>query len=213
MTSWCSSEDVAARVRGTVPAELLQEVADRATGLLFVLSGRRFQGEKTVTASFEVDSRGYVRLNPWAPVRRIVSSSVPVSLSPGGTYAATSRSSGTSLYGPQGWGASLGSSIVTMTIEYGDNPPSSGRDAAAALAAHMLRADPRYAEHVKGTPAEDDILPASHITSITRQNVTYSFADRAALAREEQTGVYEVDLFLRAANPTGMRHQPKVVAP
>jgi hypothetical protein len=213
MTSWCSSEDVARRVRGNVPAELLQEVADGATSLLFTLSGRRYQGRKTVTAQFEVDSRGYVKLNPWAPVTRIVSSSVTASLSPGGTYAAVGGGGGLSLYGPQGWGAGLGSRVVTMTIEYGEDPPLSGRTAAAALAAHMLRADPRYAELVEGTEAQEDVLPASHITSITRANVTYSFADRAALARNQQTGVYEVDLFLNAANPTGMRHQPKVVAP
>jgi hypothetical protein len=213
MTSWCSSEDVALRVRGDVPAELLQEVADRSTSLLYTLSGRRFKGRKRVTVDVEIDSRGYVKLNPWVPVRQIISSSVPVALSPGGTYAAVPRTGATNLYGPQGWGAGLASAVVTMTIEYGEDPPASGRDAAAALAAHMLRADPRYLELVQGTEAQEDVLPASHITSITRQGVTYSFADRAALAREEQTGVYEVDLFLRAANPNGMRHQPKVVAP
>jgi hypothetical protein len=197
MTSWCSSEDVAERVRGNVPAELLQEVADRATSLLFTLSGRRFKGVATVTATFQVDSRGYIKLNDWAPVRRILSPSV--GLSPGGTYAVLPRS--------------MAGGLVTMTIEFGEDPPASGRDAAAALAAHMLRADPRYLELVRDTEAQEDVLPASHITSITRQGVTYSFADRAALAREEQTGVYEVDLFLRAANPNGMRHQPKVVAP
>lgn len=199
MTSWCSSEDVGERVRGNVPAELLQEVADRATSLLYTLSGRRFSGRQTVTAGFEVRSRGYIFMNEWVPVRRIVTSSVPVALSPGGSSALASRS--------------LAGTIVVITFEYGEDPPASGKDAAAALAAHMLRADPRYAALVEGTPAQEDVLPASHITSITRQNVTYSFADRAALAREEQTGVYEVDLFLRAVNPTGMRHQPKVVAP
>ncbi len=213
MTSWCSSEDVARHVRGDVPAELLQEVADRATSLLYTLSGRRFQGRKTVTAQFEVDSRGYIKLNAWAPVIKIVASSTPAALSPGGTYASVGRRGGWSLYGPQGWGAGLGSAVVTMTIEYGEDPPAAGRDAAAALAAHMLRADSRYAELVTGTDAQEDILPASHITSITRAGVTFNYADRAALARNNQTGVYEVDLFLHAANPTGMRHQPKVVAP
>lgn len=199
MTSWCSADEVGDRVPGNPPAELLQEFADRATSLLFVLSGRRFQGRKTVMAGFESDSRGYVRLNEWAPVTRIVSSSVPAALSPGGTFAIVSRTAA--------------HSIVTLTIEYGEDPPASGRDAAASLAAHMLRSDSRYADLVKGTPAEESILPPSHITSVTRQNVTYSFADRAALAQGNQTGVYEVDLFLQAANPTGMRHQPKVVAP
>jgi hypothetical protein len=212
MTSWCSSEDVAVRVRGNVPAELLQEVADGATSLLYTMSGRRYQGRKIVTAGFEIDSRGYVKLNAWAPVTKIVASDKPAQLSPGGTYAALGGRWGYSLYGPQGW-AGGPAGVVTMTIEYGEDPPASGRNAAAALAAHMLRADPRYAEMVMGTDAQEDILPASHITSITRANVTYSFADRAALARNQQTGVYEVDLFLNAANPTGMRHQPKVVAP
>ncbi len=125
MASWCSSEDVALRVRGDVPAELLQEVADRATSLLYTLSGRRFQGRKTVTAQFEVDSRGYIKLNAWAPVIKIVAASTPAALSPGGTYASVGRRGGWSLYGPQGWGAGLGSAVVTMTIEYGEDPPAS----------------------------------------------------------------------------------------
>jgi len=199
MTSWCSADEVGSRVRGNPPAELLQEVADRATSLLYTLSGRRYRGRQVVTAGFQVDVRGYIKMNDWVPVQNIIESDVPVSLSPGGTTAMVARG--------------LAGTIVVMTFEFGEDPPASGRDAAAALAAHMLRADPRYAELVEGTPAQEDVLPASHITSITRQGVAYSFADRAALARENQTGVYEVDLFLRAANPTGMRHQPKVVAP
>jgi hypothetical protein len=130
VVSWCSADEVSARVNGNPPAELLQEFADRATSLLYTLSGRRFQGRKMVTIEAQVGPR-----------------------------------------------------------------------------------DSRYAELVKGTPAQEDVLPPAHITSIARQGVTYSYADRAALAREDQTGVYEVDLFLRAVNPTGMRHQPKVVAP
>lgn len=202
--SWCSAEDVALRVRGDVPAELLQEFADRATSLLYVLSGRRFNGESTVAATFQADSRGYAKLNAWAPVRNIVSAAVggqavAVALSPGGTLAVLPRG--------------VARQMVTLTLEVGEDPPSSGRDAAAALAAEMLRGDPRYAEVVRGTEAEGDIRVSSRVTSIARQGVTYSFADPAALARQDMTGVYEVDLFLRAANPNGMRHQPKVVAP
>jgi hypothetical protein len=200
VVSWCSADEVSARVNGNPPAELLQEFADRATSLLYTLSGRRFQGRKMVTIEAQVGPRGYVKLTPWVPVRSVISSDYPtVGLTPAGTAA---------IVAPDMAGA-----IIPLTIEYGEDPPASGRDAAAALAAHMLRSDSRYAELVKGTPAQEDVLPPAHITSIARQGVTYSYADRAALAREDQTGVYEVDLFLRAVNPTGMRHQPKVVAP
>jgi hypothetical protein len=199
MASWCTADEVAARVRGNPPAELLQEFADRATSLLFVLSGRRYRGRAMVMAAFQVDSRGYVKMNAWVPVQQIVSSTVPINLLPGGTTAVVS---------PR-----LAYTVVSLTFEYGEDPPASGRDAAAALAAEMLRGDSRYADLVRGTPAEADIRPSSRITSIARQGVTYSFADPGALARENLTGVYETDLFLRAANPTGMRHQPKVVAP
>lgn len=200
MASWCSTDEVGARVQGNPPAELLQEVADRATSLLYVFSGRRFKGVGRVTIGAEVDSRGYVKLNPWVPVRSVISpDGLAVGLTPGGSTAVLDRL--------------LARQVVMLTIEHGEDPPVSGRNAAAALAAQMLRSDPRYAELVKGTSAEDDILPASNITSISRAGVTYSYVDRATLARGNQTGVYEVDLFLQAANPTGMRHQPKVVAP
>jgi hypothetical protein len=200
MTSWCSADEVGSRVQGTVPAELLQEVADRATSLLYTLSGRRFQGRKMVTIEAQVDARGYIKLTPWVPVRNVTSLDYPgIGLTPAGTAAVVPRG--------------MAGRIIPLTIDYGEDPPASGRDAAAALAAHMLRGDSRYAELVKGTPAQEDVLPPSHVTSIARQGVTYSYADRAALAREDQTGVFEVDLFLRAVNPIGMRHQPKVVAP
>jgi hypothetical protein len=153
-----------------------------------------------VASTFQVDRRGYARLNAWAPVNEIVESSiVGAGLSPGGTYAVLPRSAA--------------GNLVTLTLDVGADPPVEARDAAASLAAEMLRGDPRYAEIVKGTAAEATVRPSSRVTSIARQGVTYSFADPSALAQQNLTGVYEVDLFLRAVNPDGMRHQPKVVAP
>jgi hypothetical protein len=198
MVSWCTSDEVGSRVMGNPPVELLQEFANRATSILYTLSGRRFPGESTVNSTHEIDRRGYIKLNDWQPVRGVSAATidgvlVPFSLSPAGTYVV--------------FALDYARKLVTLTLQVGQNPPASGRDAAAALAAEMLRGDPRYA----ALGQLDDIRPASRITSIARQGVSYSFADPGGLAEKNLTGVYEVDLFLRAANPNGMRHQPKVV--
>jgi hypothetical protein len=202
MTSWCSAADVKARVQGTPSDALAQEFADQATSLLYTLSGRRFGGEATVVSVHEIDSRGYVKLTMWVPVRAITEALiddvvVPVALSPGGTYAVFDLQ-----YARQ---------IATMTLEIGQNPPASGKDAAAALAAELLRADSRYTTTGVAGAKPGDTYATPRPISIARQGVTYSYADPATLTEKNLTGVYEVDLFLRAANPDGMRHQPKVV--
>lgn len=197
MQPWCSNDEVNALVLGTPPAELLTEYAAHATSVLYSWSGRRYAGESTVITSFEIDRRGYARLTPWLPVRGVVAATIggsPVAfnLSPAGTYVEFSPS--------------LRGQIVDLTLEVGQNPPPMGRSAAAALAAEMLRGDPRYEALGAG-----DSRPASRLTTITRQGVTMTFADPAALMRNGLTGVYAVDLFLQAVNPTGARFQPKVI--
>jgi hypothetical protein len=42
--------------------------------------------------------------------------------------------------------------------------------------------------------------------------VSYTFIDPVTLQAKDMTGVQEVDLFIRAVNPNGMRYQPKVVS-
>jgi hypothetical protein len=198
LSSWCTAAEVDARVQGTPPTPLLTEFAEQATSILYVLSGRRFGGEATVVSTHEIDRRGYVKLTDWAPVRDVTTATidgaeVAYALSPAGTYV---------VFPPQ-----YVRQVVVLTLEVGQNPPAAGRNAAAALAAEMLRGDPRYV----ALGDYSDTRPASRITSISRQGVSYSFADPGGLAEKNLTGVYEVDLFLRAANPNGMRHQPKVV--
>src|SRR3954453_13033428 len=79
--AWCTVEEVNSRVAGDPDAALLQEYADHATSVLFVMTGRRYNGEATVATQMQIDRRGYGDLTPWVPVRRIVSatsSRVPV---------------------------------------------------------------------------------------------------------------------------------------
>lgn len=199
MQPWCTEAEVNNLVSGDPSVELLREYAAHATSYLYTQSGRRFAGEATVISNFEIDRRGYVRLTAWLPVRDVVSAtiggvSVPFNLSPAGTYVE--------------FPLSYRRRIVELTLEVGQNPPPIGRSAAAALAAEMLRGDPRYAALNAG-----DARPDARLTSITRQGVTMEFVDPEALFRTGMTGVYSVDLFLRATNPTGARYQPKVITP
>lgn len=203
MTSWCSAADVKALVKGSPTTALCQEFADEASALLFIFSGRKFAGRSAVAVSYQVDRRGYVRLNEWAPVHAITAAvdadgaPVSVGLSPGGTYAIVATS-----YSGRG---------VTLTLDVGADPPTMGKRAAAALAADMLREDPRYTTTGPGGGEPEDIRVSTRITSIARQGVTFSFADIGDLAKNGLTGIYEVDMFLRAVNPGQLRHQPKVV--
>lgn len=197
MESWCTPADVNNLLQGNPSDELLSEYAAHATSTLYTWSGRRYAGEATVVSSFEIDRRGYVKLTAWLPVRDVVSATIggePVqfNLSPAGSFVEFSRT--------------LSGQIVELTLEVGQNPPPMGRSAAAALAAEMLRGDPRYEALGAG-----DVRPTSRLTSITRQGVTMTFADPAALLSGGLTGVFAVDLFLQAVNPTGARFQPKVI--
>lgn len=198
MQPWCSEAEVNNLVAGNPSVELLREYAAHATSYLYTHSGRRFTGEYTVTAMFEIDRRGYVRLTAWLPVRDVLSATineedVQFNLSPAGTYVE--------------FPMCYRGRIVELTLEVGQNPPPLGRSAAAALAAEMLRGDPRYSAM---NPA--DVRADARLKSITRQGVTMEFVDPAALMSSGLTGVYAVDLFLRAVNPTGARYQAKVTS-
>lgn len=199
MESWCSAQEVADRVAGQPPLELCQEYADQATSLLYMLSGRRFIGEATIESTHQVNRRGYIKLGMWSPVRDVLSVviagvAVPFALSPAGTYVTVAQHHA--------------GAVATMVLEVGQAPPLAGRNAAASLGADLLRADSRYA----ALPGASDVRVDSRVKSITRQGVTYSYLDPTSLQDKDMTGVPDVDLFLRAVNPVGMRHQPKVVS-
>jgi len=203
MQAWCTTDQVAALLAAPLPGAtplpptLLQEYVDQATETLYVMSGRKFAGKGTIAALHQASIRGYIALANWQPVRTVDSVtinnvSVPFTLSPGGAFVVVDLQ-----YQLQ---------FATLVLEVGQAVPTSGAKAAAALAAEMVRGDVRYA-----STGATDVRPVSRLTSVSRQGVTFNYADQGALIANNQTGVYDVDLFLRAVNPTGARYQPKVV--
>lgn len=210
MQSWCTADNVANLVTGTPNVSLLQNYAAQATDLLYILSGRRFLGQASVVAVHQVSARGYVALANWQPVRAVTQVtisdvpydigvavpagiSVPYVLSPSGSFLILSTQ--------------YRYRMATISLDVGQDPPEQARRAAASLAANLLRGDPVYAL----LPGVTDVRQALNIASIARQGVTYMYSDVVRSLDKGRTGIYEVDLFLQAFNPTNARYQPKVV--
>jgi hypothetical protein len=94
-------------------------------------------------------------------------------------------------------------SDVTVTYQYGSYPPFAGIAAATELANQFLWAK-----------AEDDRcqLPA-HVTSVSRQGVSWTLIDPQDFFQNGRTGVYSVDLFITATNPHRAQKRPRVFSP
>lgn len=89
-----------------------------------------------------------------------------------------------------------------IELEYGRQPPQMGKEAAQKLACEL----------VKACVGEDCALPA-RVTSVARQGVSFSILDPQDFLSEGRTGLYEVDLFLKAVNPNGLQRRATAWAP
>jgi len=58
----------------------------------------------------------------------------------------------------------------------------------------------------------DSCLP-QRLKEITRQGVDMAFADPLEFLDKGQTGIYEVDLWLKSVNPAGIRRRSRVFRP
>ena len=96
-----------------------------------------------------------------------------------------------------------GSFVVEVT--YGKPPPRAGVSAVAALACQLaLACDPDR--------SRDCVLP-KRVTSITRQGISMAVMDPMDFLDAGKTGVYEVDLFIKAYNPAGLVRAASVRSP
>lgn len=90
----------------------------------------------------------------------------------------------------------------SVTFRWGQEPPEAGVHAVAVLACELAMAcDPERQEECR--------LP-KNATSVTREGITMVLSPSDFLDRNGNTGLYEVDLFLQAFNPTRERRRPSV---
>lgn len=90
----------------------------------------------------------------------------------------------------------------SVTFKPGRPLPVAGQIAAGRLAG----------EFVKACAGAECALPAQ-ISSLTRQGVDVEFVDPSEVLTAGRTGIREVDLFIQAVNPSGLRHRSRVMSP
>jgi len=208
MTYWVSASDL----RDPTSADA-DEAARAASEILFALSGRKFRGERTTTDQIPCTDRygrGGICFNHLPgirlrhPVREVLEVSVNSTTSNRSTvnaaeYFVEDRMSLRSRAGAH-WNYCQD---VEVTYVYGTNPPEMGRRAAIVLANELLNARVR--------PGECK-LPA-RVSSVSRQGVSMSMLDPQDFLKDGRTGLYEVDLFLKAVNPDKARKRARVFSP
>ena len=92
---------------------------------------------------------------------------------------------------------------IEVTYTFGVAPPTMGAMAARQLAIQLA----------KLWGGEDDCELPDRVTSVSRQGLTMTILDNQQFLDDLKTGVYQVDLFLKAVNPDKARVKAKVFSP
>lgn len=200
-----------------------RDAAESASYILWALSGRKFTEPRTVVEVYECPEKflpgvprpvlvggqvynicggcGYpleIRLRN-RPAWKIESVSVRGVEVDSSTYELVNRAVLRPKYG-RTWDICQG---IKVRYRYGQPPPEAGRRAARFLANQLLCA---------WSGGSDCKLP-SRVTSLSRQGVSMTILDTQDFLDQGKTGLYEVDLFLRAANPTKSAKRARVFSP
>lgn len=92
---------------------------------------------------------------------------------------------------------------IEVTYTHGTPPPAAGKRAAIRLANELILSD-------KGSSI--CALP-ERIQSVARQGVSYTIMDPQEFISNGKVGIYEIDLFLAAVNPSKAKKRPRVFTP
>jgi hypothetical protein len=91
---------------------------------------------------------------------------------------------------------------MTVTYEYGADPPDAGRAAAVRLATELA----------KLAAGQSTALPG-YLKQRVRQGETLTYVDAATLFDKGKTGLGDVDMWLSAVNPGGLRRRSRAWSP
>jgi hypothetical protein len=92
---------------------------------------------------------------------------------------------------------------LSVSYTYGTPPPAAVKRAAIRLANELILSD-------RGSAA--CALP-ERISNVSRQGVSYTMLDPQEFISNGKVGIYEIDLFLAAVNPSKAKKRPKVFLP
>jgi hypothetical protein len=91
---------------------------------------------------------------------------------------------------------------IEVTYTYGMRPPTAGRMAARRFAIELI----------KLWEGDDCALP-DRVTSVSRQGVSYTILDNQDFLENMRIGIYDIDLFLKTANPAKALAPSKIFSP
>ena len=91
---------------------------------------------------------------------------------------------------------------IEVTYTFGMRPPTAGRMAARRFAIELI----------KLWEGDDCALP-DRVTSVSRQGVSYTILDNQDFLENMRIGIYDIDLFLKTANPAKALAPSKIFSP
>lgn len=212
------------------------EAIQAASFILFALSGQRYAGVQEITEQYFCESSGAPVGCLWDPgTKRWFNSTlgfyaylgtIPTSRSnallPGSRIRLTHRpvrsitsiTIGGGLVDPTSYSTLDGDIVVrsgswgmcdspVITYQYGVAPPALGRMAARQLANELVLA----------AAGSDQCALPSNVRSVSRQGMSFEIFDPQDFMDKGHTGLYVVDMFLAAANPSKAKKRAKVFSP
>lgn len=194
-----------------------------ASWILFKLTAEKYPGISTSTETYRLENNLELRLMPEIingkmyniPRNGIVTSNRSITLRHTPVHSIVSVTANGSVVSMDEYeivnGTQLqrrdklpwlisGMNELTVTYEHGSPPPSAGKRAAIRLANELIWAE---------TGSDMCSLP-DRVTSVSRQGISYTILDPQAYIVEGRTGIYEIDLFINAANPLKAKKKPKI---
>lgn len=226
VSPWITKDDLA-----TPESRYAQEVIDYATFVLFKLSGEKYPGVTTATETYVSESRASTLADPVSTTalgniaaigipdrvqypQRLYLRGTPVHKVDAVQYGNTVLDTGDyALYnkrflklrsgGP--WDYFCDQKGITVTYSYGMMPPSAGRLAASTLANELLIL------LGENTDAEQCRIP-ERVTSVSREGISFDMVNPMEFMDDGKTGIWEIDLFIRTANPSRAKKPPRILS-
>lgn len=201
-----------------ISADIALDCIETATEILYGLSGRKYNGRRFAHELYSCNhggmcgrrAMGYshnrrdhdpiiqLRARPVQKILQVSLDSTGVILPPALWRLVDSRYLEPTRAG--GWSPCQG---VRVTYVYGVEPTRAAKTAALTLAGNLALMH-------RGSDACR--LP-ERVTSVSRQNLSFSVLDPQDFLADGRTGLYEVDLFLKTVNPDKARARARVVLP
>jgi len=206
--------------------EYAQEACEAASQLLWALSGRRFSGIQSITELYLMRSREYENILVYVAgvglsivpdsyiirpedlrARRVLLRGTPVrsitqitdlegnEIDPSEYHLVDHRF----VVFPKRSGQD-----IFVTYEYGVEPNTYGKMAARTLAIQFA---------LLWSGREDECTLPERVTSVTRQNVSWTILDSQDFIDNLRTGVPAIDMFLKSVNPSKALLKSKVFSP